>query len=280
MMMAFVARAPTPVTKLKLIKWLFVAATEHAAAEHVPFYDFLPYQYGPFSFTAYHDLNRLSARGLLLNERQAVAVGAKRRVEDAVARLSDGATKVVDAVLAEYGKLGRTAIIDRVYASHPWFASRSKLRPVVAGPKAPTAVYTCGYEGASIDAFLNRLLKKGIRRVIDVRKNAYSMKYGFTGGVFRTLCKNVGIDYAHVPQLGVPSDLRGDLSKPGARAALFAHYCSEIVPAQLTAQDQVAALVLERPSALLCFEAQAHDCHRGSLAPFISKQTGLGVVHL
>ena len=131
---------------------------------------------------------------------------------------------VVDDVLTVYGRLGRTAIIDRVYKNHPWFTSRSKLRRAVAAPTASTAVYTCGYQGASIDAFLNRLLSKGIKRVIDVRKNAYSMKYGFTGGVFRKLCKNVGIDYAHVPQLGVPSDLRTDLDKPGAREALFAHY--------------------------------------------------------
>lgn len=279
-MMAFVARAPSPVTKLKLVKWLFVAGTDYSAGEQVPFYDFLPYQYGPFSFTAYHELERVTKLGFLARGPSSVTVAGKRKVDEAIGKLSAATSKVVDDVLRDYGNLGGTALIDRVYGNHPWFASRSKLRPVVDQPKASLAVYTCGYEGASIDAFLNRLLRRGIKRVIDVRKNAYSRKYGFTGGVFRTLCKKVGIDYAHVPQLGVPSDMRTDLTKPGAREALFAHYRKEIVPAQGHAQSHVADLVGDRPSALVCFEAQATDCHRGSLAPFIAKQTGLEIINL
>lgn len=280
MMMAFVARAPTTVTKLKLVKWLFVAATEFNAAAEVPFYDFLPYQYGPFSFTAYHELDRVTKLGFLSLGPSSVTVSAKRRVDDAVGKLSRAASNLVDEVLRDYGNLGGSALISRIYGKHPWFASRSKLRPAVEQPKSSLAVYTCGYEGESIDAFLNRLLSRGIKRVIDVRKNAYSRKYGFTGGVFKGLCKKVGIDYAHVPQLGVPSAMRTDLTVPGAREKLFEHYRARIVPEHEQAQRHVAALTEERPSALLCFEANARDCHRGSLAPFIATQTGLEIVHI
>ena len=280
MMMAFVARAPTPVTRLKLVKWLFIAANDHGAASQLPFYDFVPYQYGPFSFAAYHELAGLTARGFLDQRAQTIAVAAKRRLDDAVGLLARGASQIVDDVLREWGRVGRTVLIDRVYEKHPWFASRSKLRPRTESVTAPLAVYTSGYEGISIDAFLNRLLKRGVRRVIDVRKNAYSRKYGFTGGVFRSVCMNVGIDYVHVPQLGVPSKLRNDLDAPGARAALFTHYRTEIVPAQSSAQERVAALMKERPSTLVCFEANSADCHRGSLAPFIGEATGLPLIHL
>lgn len=280
MLMAFVARAPSSITKLKLVKWLFVAAKEHNAGELLPFYDFLPYQYGPFSFTAYHELSRLAARGFLSEGEKSVEVLARRKVAEAIDRLPPAVSKVVDDVLREYGKLGEGAIVDRVYARHPWFATRSKLRPAEPARKAPRAVYTCGYEGASIDRFLNRLLEKGIEQVIDVRKNAYSRKYGFTGGVFRSLCEKAGIAYAHVPELGVPSDLRTDLSTREARDALFALYRKDIVPAQANAQERVVELVKERASALLCFEAEAQDCHRGTLAPFISRRAGLPITHL
>ena len=42
-------------------------------------------------------------------------------------------------------------------------------------------------------------------------KSISSLSFFTSALVFCSLCKNVGIDYAHVPQLGVPSDLRGDL---------------------------------------------------------------------
>jgi uncharacterized protein (DUF488 family) len=280
MLMAFVARAPSKVTKLKLIKWLFIAATEHKAAEHVPFYDFLPYQYGPFSFAAYYELDRLSRRGFLVTARESVTVGERLKVDNAIGTLTAAASNLVDDVLRDFGKLGNAAIVSRVYAQHPWYASRSKLRRVTKTPTAKPAVYTCGYEGASIDAFLNKLLRTGIRRIIDVRANAYSQKYGFTGGVLRALCRKVGIEYTHVPQLGVPSELRTDLKTATARNALFAHYRTAIVPAAEQAQQQVAELAAEGSSAMLCFEANARDCHRGALAPFIAHRTGLQIVHL
>ncbi len=279
MQLAFVARAPGTVTRLKLVKWLFIAGAEHHAADALPFYDFLPYQYGPFSFTAYNEFDKLVRAGLMTASDDSVAIASRERVDAALTKLTRKASAIVDAVLEGWGNLSRSELIERVYEKHPWFASRSKSQAVK--PRlAPPAIYTCGYEGGSVDSFLNKLLEKGIRRVVDVRKNAYSNKYGFIGGVLKGHCKNVGIDYVHVPQLGIPSSLRVDLSKPGARSELFAHYRKTIVPEASDAQARVEALMLERPSALLCFEAHAHDCHRGSLAPIISKRVGLDVVHL
>ena len=46
-----IERARRPVTHLELTAWAFLLAHEMPSGGGSAFYDFLPYQYGPFSFT-------------------------------------------------------------------------------------------------------------------------------------------------------------------------------------------------------------------------------------
>ncbi len=71
-----------------------------------------------------------------------------------------------------------------------------------------------------------------------------------------------------------------DLSRPGARAALFRRYEDEMLPAAEESQERVAQMLKDRPSALLCFEARPADCHRGTLARVVEATTGLAARHL
>jgi len=71
-----------------------------------------------------------------------------------------------------------------------------------------------------------------------------------------------------------------DLSRPGARAALFRRYESELLPAAAESQERVSQMLQDRPSALLCFEARPADCHRGTLARVVAASTGLSARHL
>ena len=41
-------------------------------------------------------------------------------------------------------------------------------------------LFTIGYEGISIDTYINKLLQNYIKTLVDVRKNAYSNKFGFS----------------------------------------------------------------------------------------------------
>ena len=68
----------------------------------------------------------------------------------------------------------------------PWYSVNSEL-PHFRSDEAEqrtapalAAVYTAGYEGNSIDRFLDRLMKRGIYSIIDVRSNPISRKYGFS----------------------------------------------------------------------------------------------------
>lgn len=270
-------RAPRRPSKIQLVKWLFLLQHEHELGESIPFFDFLPHHYGPFSFTAYRELNDLSERGLIGTDLKVVDPEEGERLANAL----PGAVRTpVEKVLAEYGRMSSGDLLDRVYDEYPWFASRSRLRPRQAQPDVPCAVYTIGYEGESIDRFVERLLRSGMERVVDVRRNAYSRKYGFTGGPMRGILAKVGIDYAHIPGLGVPSALRKDLSTEKKRAQLFRHYESEMLPLQEPDLERAAALLDEAPSALMCFEESATDCHRGPLSRAVSRLTGMEVIDL
>lgn len=180
-------QAKTGPTKVHLMKWLFLMGEETDVREHVPFYDFLPYRYGPFSFTVYQELERLEKAGLVTEDLH-IAEGREHEVDEITDRLKPSVRDAATDTLAEYGDLGHDELIDNVYARYDWYASRSELRPPRARKEAPPAVFTTGYEGESIDAFLDKLLRTGIGRVVDVRKNAYSQKFGFSGGPLTSGC--------------------------------------------------------------------------------------------
>ena len=276
-----VRQAPQLPSRSQLMKWLFLLRHETAVgAAKSAFYDFLPYRYGPFSFVAYRELGALGAAGLLAPDELRIPSAARREAALETAKLQEPVREAVADILMRYGCLSRARLVDLVYDRYPWFASRSELRQRREVKTADVAVYTVGYEGRSIDALLNALLRDGIRRVVDVRKNALSRKYGFTGTTFSRLCQDMEIEYVHLPELGVPSALRINLTTAVAYETLFDYYELTILPAQGDWVLRAADLARELPSALLCFEADACFCHRGRLAPHVADLAELPIQHL
>ncbi|MBI4702907.1 MAG: DUF488 family protein [Deltaproteobacteria bacterium] len=276
-----VRRAPRPPSRTHLMKWLFLLREETVVGgTSSAFYDFLPYRYGPFSFVAYRELGALAAAGLLAPDELRIPSVARRDAAAETAKLDEPVREAVDEILSRFGSLSRAKLVDVVYERYPWFASRSELRERQETRIAEVAVYTVGYEGRSVDALLNALLRDGIRRVVDVRKNAFSRKYGFTAATFGRLCRDVDIEYVHLPELGVPSALRADLTTAAAYEKLFDYYERTILPAQRKSVRRAADLTRELPSALMCFEANACSCHRGRLAPRVAELAELPIQHL
>jgi uncharacterized protein (DUF488 family) len=272
-------RSPTPPSRLQLMKWLFLIGAETEVRENVAYYDFLPYRFGPYSFTVDGELRRLREAGFITDERE-IAPGQRRVVDAQVERLKPKARAVATTVLARYGKMKPRELIAEVYPRYPTYTSRSTLKEHTPVKPQDAAVFTAGYESESVDAFLKKLLDARIRRVIDVRKNAYSRKFGFSGGPLRRLCSKVGIDYQHIADLGIPSKLRADLTSDEKRQALFSRYKAEILPWEGEAQQRAVELLRDRPSALVCMERHHRDCHRGTLASVLAPKANLPVVHL
>ena len=73
-------------------------------------------------------------------------------------------------------------------------------------------LYTIGYEGISFEQYINKLLTNGVKVLCDVRRNPYSQKYGFLKNGLQEFLGLVGIEYIHIPELGITSSMRTNLN--------------------------------------------------------------------
>lgn len=271
-------RAPTTT---ELMKWIFLMRQETSLRTDRSFYDFVPHKYGPFSFTVYRDLEELARFGYVEDGELSVQ---RHLVSQATAHFLSLAPKFRQAVkLVLEGCRGLTQgqLVAMIYERYPWFASRSVFKkdpPTTVDTKK--AVYTAGYEGNSIDYFMQKLLRAGVKRIIDVRSNPVSRKYGFSKRTLSRVSGSLGLDYTHFPQLGIPASERRSLSAKEDYERLLDHYEQSILPAVEEPRKKVGQLLLQCHSVLVCFEADPRYCHRERLAEAISADVGMEVVHL
>ncbi len=262
------------VSKIQMMKWLFLLKEEESIGKHGSFYDFLPYDYGPYSFQVYKDVAELERLGLIASGKESF-----RLLANAKEVLSPRVQEALQRILERYAGFPNKELMEYVYECYPWYASRSKAnvnKPPVDNVVPEPAVYTLGYEGLSLDAFLNLLLKKGLTAVIDTRNNPLSRKYGFSKSALSDKCKRVEIKYFHFPEVGIPSMIRG---KVDDRAALWEVYRDYILPEAAGVVESIGRLFFEDYPALLCYEEMPEDCHRHILAGKVSELTRLPVVH-
>lgn len=258
------------------------------------YYDFLPYRFGPYSFTVDRDLRKLLAATIVAAEDASVAgtgerIGERLRVLDqkrteareAYCRLALASRTTVSHVVRFFERWSDRKLVDHVYERYPEYAvlsERTSDHP--ERPKGETRIYTLGYEGSSVDAFLATLIRRGIERVIDVRNNPLSRRYGFSSRSLSSLCARICVAYAHFPQLGIPPERRRGLGSWSSYERLLDEYERVTLRDALGGIKQVAALMSEKPSVLLCFEARHACCHRSRLAARLSELTGLPECHL
>jgi uncharacterized protein (DUF488 family) len=267
------------VARLRLVKLAFLLSRE-TKAPRASLYDFVPYKHGPFSFTLYHELRALGRDGWLAEQEHDVGLAEAPHWE--MAFLDKEFLALIDALSSRHRSTPTTAVVDGVYRDYPWFTLNSDTihKRAVSRPAAKPAVYTVGYEGIMVDALLDCLLHKGIRRLIDVRCNPVARRYGFHKATLCRLCNDVGIEYVHFASLGIPSAWRAALSDRSSYERLFERYENEILPKQRPAVDKVAGMVTDTPSALMCMEAVHDCCHRSRLGAEISRRTSLPVIEL
>jgi uncharacterized protein (DUF488 family) len=265
------------VTKLKLVKLLFLL--QKTGVDNG--YDFIPYKYGPFSFQLYRDLTKLAQEGWINGECLRLVPGKKKEALDEVRNLPEVVRDKLLDIKSLYGRLSEDELVKVVYTKYPEFTFKSELkRRIATAPKAPLSIYTIGYEGASIDAFLNVLLQKGIKRLIDVRNNPISRKWGFAKSTLGNLCEKTGIQYIHMPELGITSDKREGLATKEDYKTLLDEYEKQYLLTRKNKIQDALSLIEEAPSVLVCMEADVEMCHRGRLANKIGKLSQLPIVHL
>ena len=272
------------VSATQLQKFIFLLGQETFIGRDHTFYEFLPYKFGPYSFAAQREIEAMGAYGYIaaIGTSSLSVTESGRREAAAV----DGDTvRAVSRIVSLYGKVELMQLMKDVYARYPWYAVNSQLQVLISNttPKtkiAPLAVYTIGYEDRSVDGFLNKLLRAGIRRIVDVRANPVSRKYGFAGRALASFAAKLGLAYIHRPELGIPSERRKEARSSSDFRELFSYYERQILRSKAGDIAEIAELMKSTPSALVCMEKEAVDCHRSRLANRVADLTALKVVHL
>ena len=139
---------------------------------------------------------------------------------------------------------------------------------------------TIGYEGTTIDQFVDALLDAGVGALLDVRAVPISRKPGFSKTALAKKIENSGIRYTHIPALGNPKTGR-DAAKRGDRAEFerifHARLLVDHVQSALYAAVGVTRIL---STCLLCFEKNHEDCHRTIVASAMSAIAPMEISHI
>ena len=249
-----------------------------------PDYHFVPYKYGCYSFQAAADISTMQKYGQVRVSNKGIE---KADPIDYVSLLKEKDRIALKQLYLLHGGKDYKDLIHYTYTHHPYYAIHSgiadrylntgELREVTGyKPTASkTILYTIGYEGISLEQYLNKLIEKDVRVLVDVRNNPMSMKYGFTKSQLQNACTSVGIEYLHLPEVGIVSEQRQALNCQADYDNLFARYRKETLPYTVSAQERILLLLQEKERiALTCFEANICQCHRKHLAEAIENLSG------
>lgn len=266
--------------KIRLQKLLFLFTLKQTKAE----YDFVPYKFGCYSFSASADLATMVAKGLL-EEKKKDFVKLDRT--DYLKLIKSDDLDHLHLVKTSYGRLGTNALMKYTYINYPFYAIKSEVAPVIldrdelekveaSRPRGSnTVLFTIGYEGISLEEYLLRLLKNDVKVLVDVRNNPLSMKFGFSKGQLKRFCDNLGIKYVHVPEVGIRSEQRQELKSQADYDRLFTEYRTHNLANTTKAQTEIFDLLkANKRIALTCFEANICQCHRKHLAEAIEAFPG------
>lgn len=259
-------------TAIQLQKYLFLFTREQMTKA----FSFVPYKYGCFSFQANQDMTTLGTYGYIQETENGYALKVSGNY---LAQLDIFDQQLMRNVYDEFGQMSQNELIRHIYVKYPFYAINSTIAPTLLSSdemekvkaqrrhKSGKQLFTIGYEGVSLEDYLKRLMLEDVHVLCDVRKNAFSQKYGFNKSQLENACKSVGIKYVHVPDLGIESDKRQDLRSQRDYDILFAEYDRTVIPQNQQALHYVYDLIqTEERVALTCFEKDPKQCHRSRVA--------------
>ncbi|WP_158857884.1 DUF488 domain-containing protein [Lunatibacter salilacus] len=265
------------VEKLRFQKLLFL----YAMKKQNPEYDFIPYKFGCYSYSAKADMNTRAKKGFLSETENKYG---KSDLVSYFQKLKPADAKLLQEIVSDYGQMGSNALIKHTYLNFPFYAIRSTIaKDVLPGklydrvenamPKdEETTLFTIGYEGISLEMYLQKLVKNNVKLLVDVRKNPLSMKFGFSKTLLKRYCNSLEIEYLHIPEVGINSDKRQELETQADYDRLFADYRNTTLMESISSQIQILELLKDyKRIALTCFEAEPCQCHRSHLSEAIAK---------
>ncbi len=263
----------------------------YCQTSHQNHYDFFPYKSGAFSFTICYDKKKLITQGILRDSDDFKLLSS----ESFISQIKSNDRVKLKVFATKYRDLRGQDLIRKTYLDYPLYAVKSEsasnvlntdeLRIVssVCNSDPTPLLFTIGYESNTIDKYLFRLIAYNVNMLVDVRKNSFSHKHGFTQKDLKTYAEKAGITYHHLPDLGIASYLRKELDNPNDYHELFDYYAKNILPTQSLAISKLKHwLNLNRRIAITCFEANPLMCHRHKIAELIDvdPELNISVFHL
>ena len=261
--------------RISLHKLLFLFTIRQTKQD----YEFVPYKFGCYSFSANADLTAMVKHGQLTENKESFT---KIDATDYVKILNENDKNILADIKKDYGKLDTDSLIKLTYLNYQYYAINSIIakdiltteqynKVLLAKPTNDrTILYTIGYEGISLEEYLNRLIKNDIKVLVDVRNNALSMKFGFSKIQLKNFCASLNIEYLHIPEVGIQSDQRQELKTQTDYDNLFEIYKTQNLKKTFSQQEQILNLLKQKKRiALTCFEADICQCHRKHLAEAI-----------
>lgn len=254
----------------------------------LPAFDFVPYKYGCYSFHANSDLHTMiKYEQVSKRNNKWVRIEKKSFINDLKKQDRIGLFELKK----NYGDKSIKELLKITYRDYPYYAINSTIIDEVLGksdqkivfnqiqPKTnENLLFTIGYEGISLESYINRLIQNGVKALIDVRKNAMSMKYGFNKSQLKMACEGVGIQYIHLSEVGIKSSKRQDLITQDDYERLFEDYRQTTLQnTENTQVEIVKAISKYKRVALTCFESKSCQCHRRPLAEYLIQSQGLNL---
>ncbi len=277
-------------SKMDFQKLLFLSQQE----ADFSYYDFVPYQYGCYSFQAQSDIELLKSFGWLEEKpngrsSQNVHLLAKPKVG-----LKDDERDMMEKFIIRFKGVRGQKLMSYVYEHYPYYAIHSHIISEVLHNSSykkvyaeknklkskKNALYTIGYEGISFEFYINQLIKNDMSLLCDVRKNPLSRKFGFSKGTLSRILPTLGIEYLHLPNLGIHSDRRKKLNTPNDYAQLFKIYRATLPQQEDSLNLLVKLLKTHERIALTCFEKEHHFCHRHCVSDYLKNEHNIKVYHI
>jgi uncharacterized protein (DUF488 family) len=143
-------------------------------------------------------------------------------------------------------------------------------------------VATIGFTQSTAERFFERLLKSGVKKVVDVRLHNTSQLAGFAKAddLAYILRKIGGIQYVHQPLLA-PTDsiLKAYKKEKGDWSTYEGRFIALMAERQI--EKRLTPEMLDG-TCLLCSEATPHHCHRRLVCEYLNDKWGgdLAVRHL
>jgi uncharacterized protein (DUF488 family) len=261
--------------KINLQKLLFLVCERQVE----PSYDFIPYLYGCYSYSAKADLFTMVNKNLVSEDESGYT---KKEQTGYLALLKDEDRLLIRQAHLKYKNMDGDALMKYTYSQFPYYAIHStiayrllnrgqlqKVKDSVPFCK-DTILFTIGYEGISLETYLNKLIQHDVRVLVDVRNNPLSQKFGFSKSQLIKYCASLNIEYIHFADVGIQSEYRKELKTQNDYDRLFTDYRKKILPKTIPTQEKILALLKEKKRiALTCFEANVCQCHRSHLADAI-----------